>query len=406
VEGSLLSETPPMGDVASVAFAGHRRALIGIVLKNLALNSLTLGTYRFWAKTRLRRFFWSGITIDGEPLEYIGKGSELFIGFLIVLAILVPYYLATRLIDLLAAGGSTAAQIGVQAVHLAVLGFLIEIAIFRARRYRLTRTLWRAVRFGQDGSALGYAAIALAQRMLALLTFGLTEPWRTTVLQRRLITATRFGDSHFSFDGHAARLMRWYLPAWFMFWLTIAATFLANAEVAASLAKTVSAYEVSRTPPSLNVAPVYWPLAGLAVAWLLYARYRVRQFRYFADSTSLGATTAASGLKTLKVLGYAAVYGLLNLAWLAVLAAIFGAIVADAAGGAATTVPLLVAFAVVLWFTSPIIRIAWLLYPIVRECCRTLQIRNLRAVEGVVQSRRAAPQHGEGLADALDVGGL
>jgi hypothetical protein len=38
--------------------------------------------------------------------------------------------------------------------------------------------------------------------------------------------------------------------------------------------------------------------------------------------------------------------------------------------------------------------------------CRTLEIRNLQAVESIVQSHRAGPSYGEGLADALDVGGL
>lgn len=406
MEGVQVSELPPRAASSAVDFIGRRGTVIGIVLKNLLFTGLTVGIYRFWAKTRLRQYFWSGITIGGEPLEYIGRGSELFVGFLIVISVLVPYYLVTQLIDLLVVGDSTAAQITVQAVYLCVLGFLVEIAIFRARRYRLTRTLWRAVRFGQDGSSLSYAVIAFAHRLLVIVTLGFSEPWRAIVLQRRLMSATRFGGSHFSFSGRAAALFRWYFPAWLAFWVTLAAGVFFNAEELASLAKTVSAYEVSREPPPLNFDPVLWPFVGLAAAWLLYARYRVRQFAYFAGSISLGGTTVSSGLRTGRVLGYACIYGALNLAWVAVLVAILVAVAADATDGGMLAVPLLVAFAVLLWFTSPIIRIAWLLFPIVRECCRTLEIRNLAAVEGVVQSQRAGPTYGEGLADALDVGGL
>jgi Bacterial protein of unknown function (DUF898) len=42
---------------------------------------ITLGIYRFWATTRVRRWFWSKVTIDGERLEYSGTGFELLILF-------------------------------------------------------------------------------------------------------------------------------------------------------------------------------------------------------------------------------------------------------------------------------------------------------------------------------------
>ena len=68
----------------------RKPGLVGIVVKNLVLTVITLGIYRFWARTRLRRYFWSNITISGEPLEYTGTGRELFVGFLIALAVLLP----------------------------------------------------------------------------------------------------------------------------------------------------------------------------------------------------------------------------------------------------------------------------------------------------------------------------
>ena len=37
---------------------------------------LTLGFYRFWMVTRLRRHYWNAIRIQGDPLEYTGTGRE------------------------------------------------------------------------------------------------------------------------------------------------------------------------------------------------------------------------------------------------------------------------------------------------------------------------------------------
>jgi uncharacterized membrane protein YjgN (DUF898 family) len=406
VEGVQVEEIGAAAAVPAVAFTGRRRALLALLVKNLTLSSLTLGVYRFWAKTRIRQFFWSAIAVGGEPLEYTGKGSELLVGFLIVLAVLAPLTLAYMLIDALSVGAPTAVRIGLQAAYYAGFAFLVEVALFRARRYRLTRTLWRAVRFGQDGSWLEYALVAFGQRALVFLTLGLSEPWRAAVVQRRLMTATRFGDRFFSFAGRGSALMRWYWPAWLALWGSVALLLLLNAEALASVAKTLSAYEVAREPPDFDVDPTLWPLAGLVAAWLLYTRYRVRQIAYFAGATSLGATTFVSGLRTRRIIGYYAVYGLIGLAWLAGLIGIFVALGPSTGDPRPWAIAALAAFFLITFIAAPMVRIAWLLFSIVGEFCRTLEIRNLEAVETIVQARRDVPGYGEGLADALDVGGL
>ena len=82
-----------------VGFWGRRGALFGILMMNTLLGFLTLGIYRFWARTRLRQFFWNSIEIDGDVLEYTGRGLELFIGFLIVVAVLVPLAIGYQLLS-------------------------------------------------------------------------------------------------------------------------------------------------------------------------------------------------------------------------------------------------------------------------------------------------------------------
>src|SRR4029079_17674211 len=60
-----------------------------IALVNFLLSLVTLTIYRFWAKTNVRRHIWSCVHINGEPLEYTGRGIELFLGFLIVFGLFI-----------------------------------------------------------------------------------------------------------------------------------------------------------------------------------------------------------------------------------------------------------------------------------------------------------------------------
>jgi uncharacterized membrane protein YjgN (DUF898 family) len=83
-------------------FTGHRGPFFKLLLINLFLTIITLGIYRFWAKTNVRRFIWSNIRFMGDPLEYTGKASELLLGFMIVLAVLFPLGLIYEAIQSLA----------------------------------------------------------------------------------------------------------------------------------------------------------------------------------------------------------------------------------------------------------------------------------------------------------------
>ena len=113
-------------------------------------------------------------SVDGDAAEYTGRGKELLIGFLIALAILVPIYLGYFLLGLEAERLQAFASI-----PLVVFFYLFgQFAIYRARRYRLTRTVWRGVRFWMNGSGWAYALRASLWGLVMVLTLGLALPWR------------------------------------------------------------------------------------------------------------------------------------------------------------------------------------------------------------------------------------
>ncbi|HEX4504250.1 MAG TPA: DUF898 family protein, partial [Alphaproteobacteria bacterium] len=92
------TDTPPP---QTIAFRGPLAAFIGVVIINLLLTIVTLGIYRFWAKTRIRHFLWEHTSFAGEPLEYRGKGIELLVGAILgFLIIVIPYAMMLLVADL------------------------------------------------------------------------------------------------------------------------------------------------------------------------------------------------------------------------------------------------------------------------------------------------------------------
>jgi|CXWL01.1.fsa_nt_gi uncharacterized membrane protein YjgN (DUF898 family) len=169
---------------------------IGFYSTLLLIPTLTL--FRFWARTIVRRQIWSDTTIGGEPLEYTGKGSELFIGFLIAtFTVMLPLVGAVLAIQFLLP--PMEALFAIAAIYL-VMFVLIGVAIFLVRRYQLSRTVWRGVRFEQQGSAIGFGLVTLGYYLLTFITLGWFGPAMQLRLEKRLWSQTYFGDMQFSYD--------------------------------------------------------------------------------------------------------------------------------------------------------------------------------------------------------------
>src|SRR3954447_17841333 len=88
-----LTTTAAAGDSRAIRFTGNWREYLPIAATNALLIICTLGIYRFWATARQRRYLWSRTQVIDDTLEWTGTGKEMFIGFLIVIAILAPFFL-------------------------------------------------------------------------------------------------------------------------------------------------------------------------------------------------------------------------------------------------------------------------------------------------------------------------
>ncbi len=199
---------------------GAAGELFKIYVVNILLTLVTLGIYRFWAKTRVRRYLWGQTSFLDDRIEYTGTGKELFLGFLLVSAFLVVAIVIVRIVLVLAGADSALAAVLKLLLFAGIVG-LVGIAKFRARRYRLSRTLWRGIRGAQTGSSLAYGARYLGYALLTGLTLGFYWPYMSTKLTAYKLTNTRFGNRPFHFDGVGRDLLKRFAVAWLLFLPTI-----------------------------------------------------------------------------------------------------------------------------------------------------------------------------------------
>ena len=171
-----------------------------IAVTNSLLTLASLGVYRFWGKTRVRRYLWSRVSFLGDRVEYTGTGRELLLGF--IAAIVVLGLFGSSLIGIqMAAGIEHPLYWIAQGIYSLALVFLVFVAEYRARRYRLSRTEWRGIRFAQDGSSLRYALRALGWAAATVLSLGIAYAVYRTRLQCYRTTHTRLRGSPFRVRG-------------------------------------------------------------------------------------------------------------------------------------------------------------------------------------------------------------
>ena len=360
-------------------YEGRAGEVAGIAVTNGLLGLVTLGFYRFWGKTRLRRYLWGRVGFDGDAFEYSGTGMELFVGFLVAIAILIPLGILGSVVEFAFPADETVLAVSGIVQGLAIV-FLVQFAIYRARRYRLTRSQWRGIRAGQTGSAVSYAFILLWWFVAVGLTLGLAYPLMRAGMQRYRTENTWFGTEQFSFVGGAGPLF----GRWFLAWLLLI------------------------------------PTLGLSYAW-----YRAGEFRYFAASTRYAGLTFGSELSTGRVIWIWLRYMLVLVAIMVAAGAIaslimpgflYGlktlgggdqeAIVVVMESLGSTFLLLLFAMMFAVGIAVSAARLALFVHPMLGEICRTLTIAGEADFDAIRQSQQVRPARGEGFADVLDVGAI
>jgi uncharacterized membrane protein YjgN (DUF898 family) len=376
-----IGEPPPLPPPlpAKLDFTGDRDGFLHLVARGAGLELVTLGFYRFWLVTDIRRHLWANTAIDGDAAEYTGRAKELLVGFLFALAILVPIYLAYFLVGIeferWQGFASTPLFIGFYAFG--------QFAIFRARRYRLTRTVWRGVRFWMDGSGWAYSFRAMAWGLLVLLTLGLALPWREAALERYKMQHSHYGDLRGDFEGDG---WTFFKRAWWLWLLSPIALFI-------------------------------FPLAPF-----FYAEFKAREWRWWLDGIRIGGVSLSSNLP------HDAFYGLYwkMIGWWMLLTMAFSAYMGGGAlllvqlsgvpaeqmlgsDNAVTSIPMVVMMVIgylALALAINIVMRVYLQRDLWAKVLETVEVHDIAAAADVRGSGQLASALGEGFADGLDVAGF
>jgi len=385
----------------STEFAGRRGRLFWLALKTSLLTVLTLGFYRFWMKTRLRRYYWSSIRPGGIPLEYVGEPLEKLLGFLIAVVFLAFYIGIANLILMFLSfsllGGSYAAY----AVSFVGVIPLIFYAKYRARRYVLARTRWRGIRFAMDNGAWGYSIRAMLHWLLTILTLGILWPRMTYKLEKYRTDRTFFGNVRLHQGGRWTMLYPPFIPLLIGVLLGAASAALAAA----------------------NYPQALWGLA-LALPLMLYGwvNYRVQGFKRLTETKSadgIGFVAAPRRWRVLRIYVLGSVLIVLALSLLLMLFGFSIASIANAFGNpdalndimqAIKRLPTWISAAAgaglyfsffILW---GVLTQVFLTLPLIRHYGETLQITGATHLNSLRQRDRDEFTEAEGFAEALDVG--
>lgn len=187
------------------SFHGKVSTLFGIHIVNLALTLLTLGLYHFWAKVKVRKYLFSQTEFASDRFLYHGSGKELSVGFLKAATLFGFPYVALntvpQLVDL-----PWWAVMACSSLAVLVPWVFAPIAMIGSRRYRLSRTSWRGIRFSFHGKVRPFLWLTLKGTALTAITLGAYYPYYQTKRQAYLVSYSRFGNRTFSFDGIGAEL--------------------------------------------------------------------------------------------------------------------------------------------------------------------------------------------------------
>lgn len=264
------------------------KGLVSLSFINFALRILTLGVYTFWARTEVRKRIWSGVRVNGQPLQYTGTGKELFKGFVFIFLIVVIPLILVSALSVMIFGPESTGQKMITVLMYAGLLYLVGMGTYRAWRYRFSRTRWRGIRAALVGSDKRYAGRYFWTALLIPLTLGWIAPWRATRLQELITDDTRFGDRPFEFTALARSL---YLP-FSVLWFGSIAIFYAMFFLFIKLAGTgllVPRPPESETLPQPSATEIAIIFGLFALGYFLYgivsSWYRARQFNHFSNYT-------------------------------------------------------------------------------------------------------------------------
>lgn len=276
--------------------------LLWLCLKNAFLTLLTLGIYNFWGRTKIRRYLWERTLFCGERTEYTGRGLELFTGFILIsLIVLLPFgFFRDYTINVLphtAFGATHPALVGlITLIPIILFLYFLGVALYRQRRYRLKKTLWRGIRPCLSGSEWRYGLFFLKGTFLNLITLGLAFPYFTVSLWQRLMANTHLGGQQMTSTVSLKRIYKRFFKA-IALWVGVNILSI----IFFSLAVGISASIADRNGVDGDSLVSFSGLAGglfsFVSLYVMIAWYKAAYWKELAEGLSYNGLTFTSSAK-------------------------------------------------------------------------------------------------------------
>jgi uncharacterized membrane protein YjgN (DUF898 family) len=398
----------PAGQIAATRFTGANGRFRRLVTRGALLELVTFGFYRFWLATDMRRYLWSSTEIDGDALEYNGRGKELLLGFLFAMAVLAPIFLLYFLVGL-----AFERFKAFSSVPLYIFFFLFgQFAVYRARRYRLTRTIWRGVRFWMTGSGWSYALRAMLWWLLVIPTLGFAYPWQMASLERYKMGHTFYGDLPGRFEATGWQLFK---RVWWVWLLGLCPIIVI---LGGSMMAAVAGMHSGAAAAGSGVVIFLGALLCIALPFL-HAVRKATEWRWWAEGIRFGGVAvgcvlprggligvywAMIGMSLLVILGFALLGG-------GIVAVIFFNLGRAGFGAEMAHLPVWGFVGYGVWYLSMaltfgVVARIYTLQRIWQRVANACLLRNPGAAANVMAAGEAASALGEGLADGLDFAGF
>lgn len=209
-------------------FTGSGGEYFKIWIVNILLSIVTLYIYSAWAKVRTKRYFYGNTVLDNSSFEYHAKPTQILIGRLIGVALLIAVTI----------GGQLNPAIAGVAYLIIFLG--LPWVIWRSLKFNSKMSSYRNIRFGFNGklapmygvlvllpalilgsvallgylvSKLGNPALMSAVVIIAFVLFYGSAPWIHKLLSSYSLNNHRFGTTPFSAKLSTARFYWIYLKS-------------------------------------------------------------------------------------------------------------------------------------------------------------------------------------------------
>lgn len=179
-------------------FTATGREYFRIWIVNLLLTILTLGIYSAWAKVRRTRYFYDNTRLADAAFDYHGTPLAILKGRILAVLLLVAYQIALRI------SGTLGVAI------LIMLAIAAPWLIWKSLQFKLSNSGYRGIRFAFDGSAKQVYTTFLLLPLLTVLSFYLLMPLTHQRIKRFQHSESRFGMTHFSFDGKVSAFYKVY----------------------------------------------------------------------------------------------------------------------------------------------------------------------------------------------------